>query len=149
MDKQRIYDAMLIKAFRSDVLMGTLNYWLKVYDIDLIRDKHLYKRIPEYLYMGKRVQEMVGDYMKPLANRLWDTERKDDIKTLDWMQRVECIKRKEVKPKNEETTKENRDRLNLQRMNKLVVENIRAEKRSNQWSVTKGKPTSRYGRRTK
>lgn len=149
MDKQRIYDAMLIKAFRSDVLMGTLNYWLKVYDIDLIRDKHLYKRIPEHLYMGKRVQEMVGDYMKPLANRLWDTERKDDIKTLDWMQRVECIKRKEVKPKNEETTKENRDRLNLQRMNKLVVENMRAEKRSYQWGVTKGKPTSRYGRRIK
>lgn len=149
MDKQRIYDAMLIKAFRSDVLMGTLNYWLKVYDIDLLRDKDIYKRIPEYLYMGKRVQEMVGDYMKPLADRLWDTERKDDIKTLDWMQKIDCVTRKEVKPKIEESTKENRDRLNLQRANKLVRENAQAEKRSNQWGITKGKPTSRYGRRIK
>lgn len=147
MDKQRIYDAMLIKAFRSDVLMGTLNYWLKVYDIDLIRDKHLYKRIPEYLYMGKRVQEMVGDYMKPLADRLWDTTRADDIKTLDWMQRIECIRRKEIKPKIEESAKESRQRLAEIRINKLVAENIKAEKRMNQWGVTKGKPTSRYGRR--
>lgn len=147
MDKQRIYDAMLLKAFRADVLMGTLNYWLKVYDIDLIRDKHLYKRIPEYLYMGKRVQEMVGDYMKPLADRLWDTTRADDIKTLDWMQRIECIRRKEIKPKIEESAKESRQRLAEIRINKLVAENIKAEKRMNQWGVTKGKPTSRYGRR--
>lgn len=147
MDKQRIYDAMLLKAFRTDVLMGTLNYWLKVYDIDLIRDKHLYKRIPEYLYMGKRVQEMVGDYMKPLADRLWDTTRADDIKTLDWMQRIECIRRKEIKPKIEESAKESRQRLAEIRINKLVAENIKAEKRMNQWGVTKGKPTSRYGRR--
>lgn len=147
MDKQRIYDAMLIKAFRADVLIGQLSSWLKVYDIDLIRDKHLYKRIPEYLYMGKRVQEMVGDYMKPLANRLWDTERKDDIKTLDWMKNLECVRRKEIKPKIEESKKESRDRLALQRMNKLVVENIRAEKRGYQWGVTKGKRSNRYGRR--
>ncbi len=147
MDKQRIYDAMLIKAFRSDVLVGQLNYWLKVYDINMIRDKNVLKRIPEYLYMGKRVQEMVGDYMKPLANRLWDTTRADDIKTLDWMKNIECVRRKEVKPKIEETTKENRDRLALQRMNKLVLGNIRAEKRSYQWGVTKGKHSNRYGRR--
>lgn len=147
MDKQRIYDAMLIKAFRSDVLVGQLNYWLKVYDINMIRDKKTLKRIPEYLYMGKRVQEMVGDYMRPLANRLWDTTRADDIKTLDWMKNLECVRRNEVKPKIEESKKESRDRLAMQRMNAIVRENIQAEKRVNQWGTTKGRPTSRYGRR--
>ena len=149
MDKQRIYDAMLIKAFRKDVLVLHLNEWLKVYDIDMIRDKRLYKRIPEYLYYKKRVQEMVGDYMKPLANRLWDTTRADDIKTLDWMQRIDCIARDNIKPKHDESQKEYKDRLALIRSNKLVKENIQAEKRTNQWGVTKGKPTSRYGRRAK
>ena len=149
MDKQRIYDAMLIKAFRKDVLVLHLNEWLKVYDIDMIRDKRLYKRIPEYLYYKKRVQEMVGDYMKPLASRLWDTTRADDIKTLDWMQKVDCIARDNIKPKHDESPKESRERRTLIRSNKLVQENIQAEKRTNQWGVTKGKPTSRYGRRAK
>lgn len=149
MDKQRIYDAMLIKAFRKDVLVLHLNEWLKVYDIDMIRDKRLYKRIPEYLYYKKRVQEMVGDYMKPLASRLWDTTRADDIKTLDWMQKVDCIARDNIKPKHDESPKESRERRTLIRSNKLVQDNIKAEKRTNQWGVTKGKPTSRYGRRAK
>jgi hypothetical protein len=147
MDKQRIYDAMLLKAFRADVLMGTLNYWLKVYDIDIIRDKNVYKRIPEHVYLNKRVQEMVGQYMKQLADRLWDTTKADDIKTLDWMQKLDCVSRKETKTNDTEKAKLSRQRLADIRINKLVAENIKAEKRMNQWGVTKGKPTSRYGRR--
>jgi len=81
MDKQRLYDAMLIKAFRADATVGHLWWWLKGLGIE-IPDKTL-KRQPPSSKM--RVQTFVGVCLKPLADRLWDTDRSQDIKTLDWM----------------------------------------------------------------
>jgi hypothetical protein len=99
--------------------------------------------------MGRLLKEMLGDYMRPLANRLWDTTKADDIKTLDWMQRVTCIARDHVKPRIEEAKNESRRHRAEVRNAKFVRDNIQAEKRSNQWGVTKGKGAARYGRRVK
>ena len=75
MDKQRLYDAMLIKAFRADATVGHLWWWLKGLGIE-IPDKTL-KRQPPTNKM--RVQSFVGTFLKPLADRLWDTDRSQDI----------------------------------------------------------------------
>lgn len=86
MDKQRIYDAMLLRAFRKDVTVGVLNYWLKPYGIH-VPDPELKRQPPRW---NIRVQSFVGMYLKALADRLWDTEPPSDIKTLDWMTRWDC-----------------------------------------------------------
>ena len=86
MDRQRIYDAMLIKAFRKDVTAGMLNYWLRPYNIQT-PDPDLKRQPPP---VNIRIQSFVGTYLKPLADRLWDTERDQDIKTLDWMASLNC-----------------------------------------------------------
>ena len=130
MDKQRIYDAMLIKAFRADVTVGMLWNWLKVYKIE-IPDPGL-KRQPPPTKM--RVQSFVGHYLKPLADRLWDTEKDQDIKTLDWMANLEC-KRTGSREAERLVIKSNNDR----RRAGLLSQNLERMKSGNQWHVTKGK----------
>ena len=91
MNKQRIYDAMLIKAFRADINMSTLRSWLKPYDIEI--SDGTYKRCPENFYGLLRVQVMIGQHMRNLADRLWNTEKIDDIKTLDVMDKFNFSKK--------------------------------------------------------
>lgn len=80
-EKQRIYDAMLIRAWRKDVTLNEVRYWLRPYDIcptdpDLIRTKNL---------SSMRVQVFVGAELKPLADKLFDHKPVDDIKILNWL----------------------------------------------------------------
>ena len=68
-NKQRVYDAMLIKAFRKDVTMGMINNCLRPYNIST-PDPELKRQPPAY---NIRARLFVGEYLKPLADRLWDT----------------------------------------------------------------------------
>lgn len=135
MDKQRIYDAMLIKAFRKDIRMTDLEYWLKPYNIKI--DKSGLKRVPKHIFWPNRVQEMVGRYLKPLADRLWDTKPIDDIKTLDWMKNLDC-ENTNIKWSTEQQRLKN-DSNNARRKTKLLANAIKNDKNkaSNQWNVTK------------
>lgn len=128
MDKQRIYDAMLIKAFRKDATLWDMMRWLKVYDIT-VPDKSL-KRQPRYTKM--RVQSFVGFYLKPLADRLWDTESTQDIKTLDWIKNLDC----QDTSKNE-IAKVRRDSISARRRAALIKMKEERHKSSNQWHVNK------------
>lgn len=135
MDKQRIYDAMLIKAFRADAKLGHMWYWLKVYDIDM--PDNTLRRQPFTNKM--RVQSFVGKYLKPLADRLWDTDRSQDIKTLDWMANLDC----QATGKDEIAwlkVLSNRDR----QRGGLLSREMERNKTSNQWHVTK--PKGKIGR---
>ena len=130
MDKQRIYDAMLIKAFRADVTVGMLWYWLKVYKIDIPNPE--LKRQPPSVKM--RVQSFVGHYLKPLADRLWDTDKVHDIKTLDWMANLESQRTGGYERENLKR------RSNLDRRRSGVLRaSYEGTKQNNQWNVTKGK----------
>lgn len=128
MDRQRLYDAMLIKAFRADKTVGILWYWLKGLGIE-IPDKTLRRQPPSY---KMRVQSFVGHYLKPLADRLWDTDRSQDIKTLDWMANLDC-KRTGSREIENLKRKSNMDR----RRQGLLFREWEQKKRSNQWHVTK------------
>jgi hypothetical protein len=127
-DKQRIYDAMLIRAFRKDVTVGVLWNWLRVYEIH-IPEKTL-KRQPKTNKM--RVQAFVGCYLKPLADRLWDTDRSKDLETLDWMTWLDTKLTKnndDIKLKRQS----NRDRKRVG----LIRQSLQRHNRGNQWGVTK------------
>jgi hypothetical protein len=132
-DNQKIYDAMLIKAFRNDVNMYTLRAWLKPYNFDI--NDGLLKRCPNPIYYPLRVRVMVATFMKKLSDRLWDTEKKDDIKTLKWM---DCIELGKHNYKVEsEIVNLKRKSNNSRRKQGFLHENIMAQKASNQWNVTK------------
>jgi hypothetical protein len=130
-DPQRIYDAMLIKAFRADITFDRMRWWLKPYGIS-VPDPRLKRQVP---YTKMRVQAFVGAYLKPLADRLWDTDKTQDIKTLNWMENLN----------NENTERRMRnDILKLKRENKkdrgrtgILRANLEGQLASNQWNVTK------------
>ena len=130
---QRIYDAMLIKTFRADKRITELGNWLKPYEIDLQR--HNLKRCPKSVFWAERVQEMVGRFMRPLADRLWDTDKTQDVSTLNWMVKIQLGKqdrrwdteRKALKKKS------NADRTKAG----LLREDYEKNLRNNQWKVTK------------
>ena len=133
MNKQRIYDAMLIKAFRKDVRMADLERWLQPYNIKIDKDGLI--RVPDHVWWPGRVQEMVGRHLKPLADRLWDTDSSKDIETLDWMAKLKCSNKntKWDREKTQLQKESNRDR----KRGGILYENWEAQKRSNQWNVTK------------
>jgi len=128
MDKQRLYDAMLIKAFRQDKSVGHLWWWLKGLGIE-IPDKTLLRQPPT---SKMRVQSFVGHYLKPLADRLWDTDRDQDIKTLDWMANLEC-KRIRDRERENLVRKSNLDR----RRTGLIRQSLERHTKQSQWHVTK------------
>ncbi len=133
MDRQRIYDAMLIKAFRSDITLGYLYYWLKPYDI-APPDKGLMRQPPMASKMSVRV--FVGTFLKPLADRLWDTGPSDDVKTLDWMRNIECQQNRKVDYERRKLRREitiDHGRIDL------LGKNLERKNPSNQWHVTKSK----------
>jgi hypothetical protein len=131
-DPQRIYDAMLIKAFRADITLGALWVWLKPYRIK-VPDPDLKRQPPSVFKM--RVQVFVGWFLKPLADRLWDTDRTHDIKTLDWMANLESQDTNRVNrnEKQDLVRKYNQDRGR----GRIIHGNAEAQKASNQWHVTK------------
>jgi hypothetical protein len=130
MDRQRTYDALLIKAFRQDKTVGQLWWWLKGLGIE-IPDKTLLRQPPT---SKMRVQSFVGLYLKPLADKLWDTDRSKDIETLNWMSNLQC----------QNTSSD--ERIALKRKSKidrvrqgLLHHDLQRHQVSNQWHVTKGR----------
>jgi len=136
MDRQRLYDAMLIKAFRQDRTVGQLWWWLKGLGIE-IPDKTLLRQPPT---SKMRVQTFVGMFLKPLADRLWDTDRTKDIETLNWMVNLRC----QNTSRSEKTRLMRESRIDRVRQGLLHHDLYRLHA-SNQWHVTKGK--IRIGRR--
>lgn len=134
MNKQRIYDAMLIKAFRADIRMTDLEKWLAPYDIKLMEIN--LKRIPKKIGWAERVRVVVARNMKPLADRLWDTEKSKDIETLDWMANINCSNPSYDKVLAERQRLKNKSNADRKR-NGILFENWEGQKRTNQWNVTK------------
>jgi hypothetical protein len=125
---------MLIKAFRAGIRMTDFERWLAPYDIKLM-DRQL-KRIPKKIAWVEQVRVMVANNMKPLANRLWDTDKSQDLKTLDWMETIDCsnpsydkvlVERQKLKKLS------NRDR----KKGGVLLENWESQKRTNQWNIVK------------
>jgi hypothetical protein len=134
MDRQRLYDAMLIKAFRADKTVGVLWYWLKGLGIE-IPDDTLRRQPPS---SKMRVQSFVGHYLKPLADRLWDTDRSQDVKTLDWMANLDC-KRTGSQEIGYLKRKSNIDRSRQG----LLFHQWQQQLSNNQWHVTKSSTRTR------
>ena len=130
-DNQKIYDAMLIKAFRADVTLGMLWHWLKPYNISP-PDSTL-KRQPPRAKM--RVQAFVGSFLKPLADRLWDTDKTHDIKTLYWMDKLNCKNTNRIIDNDMQSLK--RKSNNDRRRQGFLNDNLQGQKANNQWNVTK------------
>lgn len=137
MDRQRIYDAMLIKAFRSDITLGYLYYWLKPYQIEP-PEEGLLRQPPRASKMSVRV--FVGTFLKPLADRLWDTDQSQDVKILDWMKGLECQQNRAI---DYERKKLRRETVIDQGRIKLLGQNLSRKNSSNQWHVTKPKANVR------
>jgi hypothetical protein len=137
---QRIYDAMLIKAWRSDASLQQLWIWLKVYKIES-PDKRLVRQPPG----GKNiwgVRAFVGIFLKPLSDRLFDTERHHDLATLDWMTRWRC--QDTTKTEQSEKAKIKREQTLQFGKRKVLANAFDAGRRTNQWGVTKDR--GRVGR---
>lgn len=134
--RQRIYDAMLIRAFRKDVTLGVLWHWLKPYEISPPDDA--LKRQPPPVKMTVRV--FVGSYLKPLADRLWDTDPSQDIKTLDWMRGL--MKQDTGSKYNSERSQLIRQSKRDDNKRKLLGRKLQGEMLKNQWGVTKASSTS-------
>jgi hypothetical protein len=133
MNKQRIYDAMLIKAFRADINMSTLRSWLKPYDIEI--SDGTYERCPESFYGLLRVQVMVGQHMRNLADRLWNTEKTDDIKTLDLMDKFNFSKQSyKMQSEINSTNRKSRNDRKAAGFFKAAKEGYL---KNNQWNVVK------------
>lgn len=129
-DRQRVYDAMLIKGFRKDVTMGMVNYWLKPYNINT-PEPDLKRQPPAF---NIRVRVFLGEYLKPLADRLWDTTPDKDINTLNWMANLECQRNRRVT--NELNKVRRETRIDTGRI-ELIGTKIRGARPSNQWDKTK------------
>lgn len=94
-EKQRIYDAMLIRAWRKDVTMDSVRLWLKPYNICIL-DEDLIRTSP---YMPQRIVRFVGAQLKPLGDRLFDGNPVDDIKILNWLTKsgLQCKNTERIK----------------------------------------------------
>jgi hypothetical protein len=79
--KQRIYDAMLIRAWRKDVTVERLRLWLRPYNICIL-DEDLIRTTS---YIPQRVVRFVGIELKPLSDKLFDGDPADDLKILNWL----------------------------------------------------------------
>ena len=106
-EKQRIYDALLIRAWRKDVTMNEVRYWLKPYNI-CITDKDLIRTSP---FMPQRVVRFVGSDLKPLSDKLFDGEPANDINVLNWL------------------SKSGLQAKNTERVRKNEIQNVRRELR--------------------
>jgi len=130
-DPQRIYDAMLIKAFRADITFMQMWYWLKPYNIRIPNTE--LKRQPPILKM--RVQVFVGIFLKPLADKLWDTDKTQDIKTLDWMANLD--NENTERRMSNDIVRLKKQNTNDRRRTAILRANLEGQNRNNQWNVTK------------
>lgn len=115
--------------------MWRLEQWLVPYQIKLSECDLM--RVPKWIVWNGRVQTMVGKNLKPLADRLWDTDSSKDIETLDWMKNLRC-EVTDTRQNNEKyTLKKNSN--NARKKTHLLAEAIMSDKRkrSNQWNIIK------------
>lgn len=124
---------MLIKAFRAGIRMTDFEKWLAPYEIKLM-DRKL-KRIPKKIAWVEQVRVMVANNMKPLADRLWDTDKSQDIKTLDWMSKIECHFMSD-KVLSERQTLKRKSKIDRQKGG-VLLEKWEAQKRNSQWGTVK------------
>ena len=134
MDNQKIYDAMLIKAFRKDVQMKDIELWLKPYNIKLMECG--LRRVPKSIWWCERVRVMVRNHMRVLADRLWDTGSDKDLETLAWMQNIDCSKKNRDKV-IDERARLRKDSNTNRRKAHILKANWEGQKRTNQWNTTK------------
>ena len=137
--KQRNYDALLIRAFREDITTSKLYFWLKPYGIGLPDDELIRQPPP----VKMRIRVFVASYLKPLADRLWDTERSEDIKTLNWMVKLKA-ERGGSRVLTNELSVAGRELKQLHGRGIIIKEKIYRDHLSNQWGVTK--PNTRIRR---
>jgi hypothetical protein len=86
------------------------------------------------------VRVFVGTFLKPLADRLWDTDPSQDVKTLDWMKGLECQQNRAI---DYERRKLRRDTMIDYTRTILLGRNLDRKNPSNQWHVTKPKSNIR------
>ena len=132
MNKQRNYDALLIRAFREDITLAQFFYWLKPYGIR-IPDPELVRQPPP---AKMRVQVFMSTFLRPVADRLWDTDRSEDIKTLDWMAQFKCEGWGNRLHKNDRQNLTREDKQSNER-DQFIKKKVFDEKVGNQWGVTK------------
>lgn len=103
--KQKIYDAMLIRAWRKNANMDDLRFWLKPYDI-CVTDPDL---IRTTAYMLQSVQRFVGIYLRPLSDRLFDGEPANDLRILNWLATsgLRCQATNRLEKNDKQTNKRN------------------------------------------
>jgi len=123
-EKQRIYDALLIRAWRKDVTLNEVRFWLKPYNI-CITDKDLIRTSP---YIPQRVVRFVGVELKPLSDKLFDGDPANDINVLNWLgksglrcQNTERVRRNEIQNV--------RNELRIGELKKSVIKDSLAERR--------------------
>jgi hypothetical protein len=72
--------------------------------------------------------------LKPLADRLWDTQPDQDIKTLDWMAKLENQRNQKIQ---KELNKIKRQTTIDEGRSDLLRKNLERKRESNQWHITK------------
>lgn len=131
-EKQRIYDAMLIRAWRKDVTMDTLRFWLRPYDL-CVTDEDL---IRTSKYLPQRVVRFVGQQLKPLGDKLFDGDPTKDIDILNWLtksnlkcQNTERIMHVEVMQARRQVKKEQALNIYMKDGNQNKREEVRMKER--------------------
>ena len=134
-DKQKIYDAMLIRAWRKDAFVNDLRYWLKPYDIDIL-DPEL-KRTTKY--MQQYVRRFVGTFLKPLSDRLFDTDPSQDIKTLAWLGASGLNSQNTDKALTNLMATSNRTERRQRLLGNLIRKDVLMDHAPNQGNIVKGR----------
>jgi hypothetical protein len=123
-EKQRIYDALLIRAWRKDLTLNEVRYWLKPYNI-CITDKDLIRTSP---YIPQRVVRFVGVELKPLSDKLFDGEPANDINVLNWLSKSGLRCQNTERVRNNEIQNVRRE-LRIGELKKSVIKDSLAERR--------------------
>ena len=74
-------------------------------------------------------------------DRLWDTDRSHDIKTLDWMAKLKSEQTNRINNNEKQHLKVHHKKDRGRGM--VIGENAEAQNASNQWHVTKGRAKQR------
>jgi hypothetical protein len=81
---QKYYDAMLIRAYRRFMTGGAFAKWVK--ETFGVWPSELPLKRCKGFYTKQGVRAFVGAHLRPLADRLLDSEPSDDIETLRLLQ---------------------------------------------------------------
>jgi hypothetical protein len=121
-EKQRIYDAMLIRAWRKDVTVERLRLWLRPYNICIL-DEDLIRTTS---YIPQRVVRFVGIELKPLSDKLFDGDPADDLKILNWLGKsnLRCQKTNRLDLNEKRSTKRSVEKnISLLKLTKEAIYN--------------------------